>query len=91
MRPRISYFSTSSLWLHLEDFTNLGITPEQAEQVIRSIPDPGSSTLNLSCEPMRINHNWIVRTMSCQPGDHEYIVATIESRLRMLLAEQTPA
>jgi hypothetical protein len=48
----INYFTTTRIWLHLQDFYNRGMTPERAKEVIEQIPDPGS----------HLNRNWIVET-----------------------------
>lgn len=67
-----NYFTTTRIWLHLEEFHNRGLTPERSKQIIEALPDPGSAVRSLHCEPMHVNNNWVIET-SLSGVDHSAI------------------
>lgn len=86
----ISYFVTSEIWLHLEEYYNKGLTSEEAKEVIESITNPfqhyGYSTADkLQCELMGVNGNWIVKICTRKASSIQFIVDTIEARLQLFL------
>lgn len=81
VKRRINYHTTCELWLHLEDYTNAGLEQKRMIKIINAMPDIGSATLNLSCTPMGVNSNLIVRTSATKPDAHVEIVADIEVAL----------
>lgn len=81
----ITYHVTSRVWLHLEEFYGQGITSDDARGVIERMADPGSSSLNLSCESSGCNGNWIVGTQSIDPRVHAELVRRIAVELGVIL------
>ena len=70
----MNYHVSSIIHLSLEKYYNAGILPERSKELIESIPDPGSSSLNLWCTKQCINHNWDVRTLLTDPESIEQLV-----------------
>lgn len=90
----IRYFTTTEIWIHLEDYYNKGLEPEKAKEIIESIVNPFqgacySSTDTLQCEPMRINRNWIVKTQTNNPERIREIVEIIEHEIKKFMGEKT--
>lgn len=69
----IDYWTSSIIWLSLEDYHNKGIKPERSKELIEGI-----NRWRLWCEPSRINNNWNVRTQMNDPSAHYWIVRAIE-------------
>jgi hypothetical protein len=86
---RMDYHTTTQLWLSLEDFHNAGMTPDQTRAVIERISDPyGPANVRLSCDPMGVNSNWIVRTFASTKNAHvvaEEIQFALEYELQKML------
>ncbi len=84
---RIHYHTTTSIWLHFEDYYNQGITSKEAENVLRNICDPFGNNY-LYPESSGFNGNWIVQTRAKHPSDVSYVVMVIESEMNFLLAKK---
>jgi hypothetical protein len=83
----IDYHTTTEIWLHLEDYYNAGVTPQQAKEVIESIADGAG---RLTCRPSHCNGNWIVQTLYTSSNCIEAIVADIQNKLDALVQETKP-
>jgi hypothetical protein len=59
MADRLSYHTSTNIWLHLEYAYNRGMTPDEARAVIERVP-VGRSGERLHCQPSGLNGNWIV-------------------------------
>ena len=84
----MNYHCTTRIWLSMEYYHNKGLKPDRTKEIIDSLYDPCSpfgSTLR--CEPMGLNHNWIVETSGTNPEDIRLVVDVIESNLRSELRE----
>ena len=89
---KLSYYTTTNINLHLEDYHNKGITPERSKELIESIVEPiqycgYSSAFKLHCTPTGINHNWSVETSARSKEDVEYVVLLIVRKLDRELLE----
>jgi hypothetical protein len=75
---RINYHLSTNIWLHLEDFYNNGLTPEEAKKAIETVKDYTGSYLH--CESSGFNGNWTVDTHS-HHTDIPLLVLRIETVL----------
>lgn len=66
----LHYYVTSVVHLSLEDYHNRGLKPEETRQIIESMRSPGSSSLNIRCEPSGVNHNWDAHVLT----DNRFLV-----------------
>jgi hypothetical protein len=85
----LNYFTTSSVWLSLESYHNAGLSSEETKTVIERIPDPGSSTSYLRCEPSGLNGNWVVQTNLRSGLAINSLVARIYTQLEIALEKKT--
>ncbi len=77
----ISWFTTTRIWLHLEPYTNAGLSSERATAILREMPDPGNGTLSLRVQSMGVNRNLIVETSLVDSHEIRDLVGQIEQRL----------
>lgn len=84
----INYFTTTEIWLSLEDYYNQGLPPEKAKEIIERIRNPYGSNTYLSCEKSGLNDNWIVRTFAKTPEQIRNVVYLIELDLIHYLNSQ---
>lgn len=83
----IDYHTTTDIWLHLEEYYNKGLSPEEAKEIIEGIVEPFQfyiiSTGNtLRTKPMGINGNLIVESNAREPQEVRHVVALIEDAIR---------
>lgn len=76
----IHYHTSTTIWLHLEDYYNLGMTPDEAKTIIEKIRDPYGSSY-FYCESSGFNGNWNINTRAKHPDDIKYIILCIETEL----------
>lgn len=77
----LRYFTTTNIWLSLEDYHNAGLTSKQTKAIIEETPDPFSMHSRLTCRSAGVNGNWIVSTNAKRNKDIRYVVDLIEKRL----------
>lgn len=87
IRPLTKQIS-SRLWLHLEDYYNNGITPEEASSAINKMMPDSYEIGSFYCEPMGINGNLIVNLPF--NADADMCLYRIQSLLDNILANKNP-
>jgi hypothetical protein len=87
--PRTSYFTTTEIYLHLEEWQNAGLTSEECKEVIDAIIDPSNNLDGyFSCKPTGFNGNWAIKTSAKMPHVIEEIIKIIDMQLYFKLAEK---
>lgn len=84
MKRQINFFTSTLIWLHLEDYYNAGITSLEAKKIIENLRDFNNTYI--ICENSGINGNWIVGTSSNNKNDHLTLVKEIQWALESFLA-----
>lgn len=74
---RVNYHTSTTVWLHLEDYYNAGITPEEAKEIIEDFSDLAGNYL--WCEPSGYNGNWHINVR--EGVDVVALIVAIEMRL----------
>ncbi len=77
----ITYYTTTRIWLSLEQYTNKGLTQEQMKEIISDINDRGSSSSKLRVTESGLNGNLIVETFCVNPDSIDLIVSFIRNKL----------
>jgi hypothetical protein len=76
--PKTRYFTTTEIFLELEDWYNAGLTSEVCKEVIESMVDPNSFTDDhFRCRSMGYNGNWVISTKAKNPGRINEIIEAI--------------
>lgn len=83
--PRLGYTTSTRVWLHLEDYYNAGLTPEEAKGVIEGLR-PSEFSGYFYCEPSGVNGNWNIDVPSRYSA--AYVVLLITEALDRRLEEK---
>jgi hypothetical protein len=87
--PKTRYFTSTEIFLELEDWYNAGLTSEACKEEIERMVDPNSFIKDhFSCQPMGINGNWVISTKTNNPGKINEIVEAIDLQLFLKLAQK---
>lgn len=76
----LTYNTTTILWLHLEDWHNAGLTPEETRDAIESVWNVNY------CKQQHINNNWNAHLKSSGELAAQATAFDIEVKLNELLA-----
>jgi hypothetical protein len=80
--PKTRYFTSTEIFLELEDWYNAGLTSEVCKEVIESMIDPNSFiNEHFHCRSMGYNGNWVISTKSKNPDRINAIIEAIDLQL----------
>lgn len=82
---KLTYSTSTIVWLRLEHFHNAGLSPEKTREVIERMWDPGLNGRRLQCNPSGVNSNWNVSTFLIHPESISDLVFNIEVALEVEL------